>query len=249
MPAPFDQANEAAVLAAGTNPRWQSVEVFDTGEAPSTNGIGISTIGAVNGWWGVACRRVPGRRSAKVAISSFDAAGELTVTVDASSVVTASQPYADAGAALDQLAADINADGTLGPKVTATGYTATGEVSDASTVTAYVEIVADSVSDMATFDASISAGTIVADVDAISATFDVYRRLGGQPASAPNRWCLVDGQGGKSVDTRNTSGEVGVSAADELAIVVTALSKNAGDGASVRPRVTVDLGTMGPADI
>ncbi len=184
-------ANELNVLAAGAYPVWLETEFTGTlGSAPTKvpptstsfgaalSGGAASTqgSGALKAILVVRPRLRSDRRQADVTIT-YAAATDYRVSIDGT-VVTVTA-ITDRKTTIAAIAAALNADGTVGPLITATAVDTDGD-GDVDTV----QIVGDT---DAGFNFAISiasgSGTIAGEVDAVAVEGRVWVLEGGEPAS------------------------------------------------------------------
>lgn len=117
-----------AVLSQGRNPGW-TIQAEATAE-PATIVAGVNVLEAVVAQLLVACRRDPAAHTSRVTVDTVDlTVTTYTITINGTAVAydASVESPADQAALVNGIADAINADGTVGPLVTATVTDANGD--------------------------------------------------------------------------------------------------------------------------
>lgn len=243
----LDNANKAALKAAGTNMAWDDDQVLSTEvpqQPPLTNGVGLSCLTAVKGLVALTCREVPGARTARLSISSYDTSADYTVTVGGTPEVVVAASHTTAAQALDTLKTDLEGNGTIAALVDIVALDSAGVDSSVSgNDTASLRIRGKAEADFS-IDFTATAGTVLATADAVSAAGEVMVRFGGDSGTRPDRW-VADGQvGSMNSGTRGVIKALDVRSFAEIMIVVSAVGKDGSDGSAVIARCWRTVGCM-----
>lgn len=115
----FTLASEIAVLLAGRDPSWVKLTAGIT-LPPTTGTAGVPMLDSPSAQVHTSLREDAAGRTVKISIGTFVAsAGNYTTTINGTAVVTAAGGGDDEATVLAAIAADIDADGTVGPIVNA----------------------------------------------------------------------------------------------------------------------------------
>ena len=235
----FEDLNVAGLLSIGLQPEWTDIEAADYTGAPSSaaDGIPLTTGSSLSAspvaYFSVDVREEVQRRTVYYQVTTADLTTTVysveingnTVAYDASSSLPASATALIAG-----IAAAINADGTVGPLVTA--------IADPARPTTHVKITGDTEVDF-TFDGSVAGGTgaIALSGDAASCKVRVFLMAGGiirDGSTGSTRWKCPPGAGGIvaewTADYRGLTDRLTVAGYSRIYVEIDDITKVTGDG-------------------
>lgn len=226
-------ATELAIRQVGHYPTWAEITKANAAGPPSAADSGVALNGATRTQVLIRPREDPSRRTVRLSIT-YDAASTYTVSVASNAVATAANT--DAATTLRDMRDDINADANASKYVVATCEDSSGNTVDDGTATQLVlrgkadaTVPRDTWTDYSVDTLSVSggAGTLTGTADAKTVTAYVYTSPGGEPATNPAGWDMVDGTTFASVTFRGLGDRFDTAGCDRLH--VEASGAHAGD--------------------
>lgn len=241
----FEDLNIAGLQALGLNPKWVDILQANTVGAPNSASDGVFTEDSPKSLIYVALREDVSLRTSRVVIGVADLTVTVyTVIINGNSVVYDASVELPATATLlvSGIADKINADGTVGPLVTASADP------DALTTTILIQGKAEP-------DYSINAtavggtGTLTFNADGAGCDIRVYATPGGALASGstgnPDRWVKPLDALYPGIDFRGFFERFDTAGLDRVYVEIENLAGHASDGGSITQNVA---GTMvGPS--
>jgi hypothetical protein len=226
----FTTATQLAILAAGRAPVWDEQDADDALLPPSAASDGTNLQSAVRALVHVTLREDPHHRTAYLNTDGT-LTGTYTVTIDGTAVAynaTAGAP-ANEAALVTAIAAAINADGTVGPLVTATAVDADGLTTGTLT---QVRIRGDAEADYSIDFAHSAAAVITCVADLCSAEMRLWWSMGARAGStAPTPWAWSGEE--YTIDRRGLVERFDTAGLSRLFVQVSNRQGHAGDGSSV----------------
>lgn len=243
----FSLATQLAVLLAARAPAWRAQTASDVTSSPLALGEGAALDNAPRALVAVQLRELWSARTARLSIPTLNIGDSFQVTVSGTTVTYDSTGDANLDQVVADLAAAINANGTIAALVTAVAVRA----SDDSTTVGVrdsVRIRGDTPADFSVnFVRSSGTVSVVAAVaDAVSGTVRLHHTLrAAAGTTAPSGWYRADV--GYSISDRGLMLPLVTAGTDRLYVQVTSLTKSGSDGAGVTIR-TPNV-SIGPADL
>lgn len=229
----FEDLNRAGLLAIGLQPEWQDVAAADYAGAPTSQAAGISLVNSPKAYFSVDLREEVHRRTARVVVTVADLTlTTYTVTINGTAVAynASSALPANATALVAGIAAAINADGTVGPIVTA--------IADPAAPTTTILIRGDTETDYSiAIGVSGGTGTLTCNADAVSCTARQWVTAGGivrSGSTGSTRW-KTDGT--FSITWRGLMWDRDYAGRGRIAVSLESIAGHASDGGSVTRNV------------
>lgn len=226
MPDIYTAATQLAVLQAGRTPVWTAQDGI---AIPDSAADGVYLDGAVRTLAYVSLREVAHARRARLTIPTVDLSATYTTTINGTAVAyNAGSGGADAdrAAVIDGIIAAINADGTVGPLVTAT---AEGTPHDT------VLITGDSEADYSIAFAGGGSSVVACVADLCSAECWPWFAPGARVDSTPPTAWVVGGEA-VVVDRRGYLERLDTAGLDRLHLQLAHTAGQLGDGSATTYR-------------
>lgn len=213
----YTTATQLAVLSAGRTPVWEVQTDADTPPSSALDGVYLD--GAVRTLGHVSLREAPEARTVRLTIPSATLSGNYTVQIDGNVVVVAGG-VGSLALLIDAIVAAINADGTIGPIVTA---------SPEGTPHDTVLIVGDTEDDYSIGFIHSGAATVLVVADLVSATLRPWWLPGARVGSTPpGLWAWSGDEW--SLDRRGLIVRYDSAGLDRLLLQVSDRAGHSGDG-------------------
>ena len=229
----FEDLNRAGLLAIGLQPEWQDVAAADYAGAPTSLAAGISLVNSPKAYFSVDLREEVHRRTARVVVTVADLTlTTYTVTINGTGVsydASAGLP-ASPTALVAAIAAAINADGTVGPLVTA--------IPDPDAPTTTILIRGDAEADYSiAIGVASGTGALTCNADAVSCTARLWVTAGGlvrSGSTGSTRW-KTDGTVG--VSYRGLMWDRDYAGRGRIAVSLETITGHASDGGNVTKNI------------
>lgn len=247
--------NEIAELNACRLPSWLPKVTPDIDGAPSTADAGVAlaptiTNGTTAARVAVKLREDVYRRTARVTVTTRDAAANYTVTVNGTAIATTSGSFATDDSVLVELKAKIDADTTVGQAVAppgspvidsylidSSGDVTLGTVAGGNAAVALV-IIGEADTDYSIAVSAGGTGVLACKADPLTATAYIWLTAGGRGEDGTSDkpgdvdWCLAD-DGAKSVTRRGLAINLNVGGWARLYVELGSVAGHGSDGGTV----------------
>ncbi len=191
MPNPFSIATELAVRTSTRDPNWQQQAVVapaTQNTPPLSASYGVALDDAPATLVAMSVREEVHRRTSRLTIPTLNIGDTFTITVDSNAVNYDSTGDADLNEVLNDFAAAINADGTVGPIVTATAIDSATGLASASAADELL-VVGDAAADYTVSFTRTGSSVIAIVADPQQASGTLYWLMGAAPnVTAPTQW-------------------------------------------------------------
>lgn len=229
----FSLANQLLILSAGRRPAWRAQTVSDDVlNPPAAASDGVALSDAVVAGVRIDLREDVAFRTVRVTFPTLDLAANITVTIAGTGVVV-NGPFADRAAIVDALVTAINADGTVGPLVSATYE---GTPHDTLLLTGR------SSADYSVTASSSAGGTFAYAGDAASATAVLYAIDHDTTGLLEDRWAKISNY---TVDQKGISARQVCGGYDQLYVQLTGVQRVTNDNSAIVMTPAIHIGPCG----